>query len=128
MVVLRSDDEIDRRLAAADLLAFGLGDAARHDQGGRAALALALGLQDAQLAEFGEDLLRRALADVAGVEDDEVGVLDVGRLLVAFLAGDVGHPLRIIDVHLAAERLDERPAGGANICRVVALLGVRRSR
>jgi len=44
------------------------------------------------------------------------------------LAGDVGHPLRIIDVHLAAERLDVRPTGGEDIRRVIALLGVRRSR
>ena len=86
MIVLRPDDEIDRRLAAQDLRAFGLRDAAGHDQRRLAPRARAIVLQFANLAEFGIDLLGGALADMAGVEDDEIGVLDIRRLLVALSA------------------------------------------
>ena len=59
----------------ADLGALGL----RHAAGDRdqhvAPLARRLFLDTAHAAELGIDLLRRLLADVAGVEDDQIGVL-----------------------------------------------------
>ncbi len=109
MVALRADDNVDRGLAAQDLRSLGLSDAARDDQHRPAAGALAFLLELAQLAELGIDLLRGAFADMAGVEDDEVGVFDARGLVVPRLGGEIAHSLGIIDVHLASERLDERP-------------------
>ena len=63
-------------------------------------------LERAHAAELGIDLLGRLLADVAGVEDDEVGVLGRRGLGIALGRQRVRHTMRIVDVHLAAERLD----------------------
>src|SRR3546814_19033438 len=52
------------------------------------------------------DLFRRLLADVAGVEHDEIGVLALGCGHDALLGQQLGHALAVIDVHLAAEALD----------------------
>ena len=63
--------------------------------------------EHAQLAEARVELLLGVLADAAGVDDDDVGfALVVGRL-VAGLVEQAGHPLGVVDVHLAAERLDQ---------------------
>ncbi len=107
VIVLRPDDEIDGGLPAQDFPALGLRDAAGDDQRRLAPLRGAFCLEFADLAEFGIDLFGGALADVAGVEDDEIGVLDRLRLGKALLARNVGHALRVVDVHLAAEGLDE---------------------
>ena len=109
MVALRADHDVDRRLAAQDLGALRLGDAAGHHQRRPAAGLPTLVLELAQLAEFGEDLLRRPFANVAGVEDDEVGLFGRSRLGVSLRRGQIGHPLRVVDIHLAAEGLDEGP-------------------
>src|SRR5690606_18672972 len=50
----------------------------------------------------GIDLLRRLLADVAGVEEDEVGALRVVDRHVTGRRQRLRHPLGIVDVHLAA--------------------------
>ena len=60
---------------AQDLRALGLGDAAGDRDDHAPAAPLLGGLQAAQAAELGKHLLRRLLADVAGVEDHHVGVL-----------------------------------------------------
>src|ERR1700722_17755184 len=109
MIALWADDDIDRRLAAQDLRPLRLGDTAGDDQHRRPAHLAALFLEFAQLAELGKDFLRRAFADMASVENDEVGVLDPRGLGISRLAGEVAHPLGIIDVHLASELLDEPP-------------------
>ena len=74
MIVLRPDDEIHRRLAAHDFGALRLGDATGDDDR-RVAGDSARVLQLAELAKFRVDFFRGALADVTGVENDEVGVL-----------------------------------------------------
>ena len=68
----------------------------------------------ADAAELGIDLLGRLLADVAGVEDDEVGVVGRRGLGIALGRERVRHTMRIVDVHLAAERLDMDLAGSAH--------------
>ena len=103
MIALRADDDVDGRLAAQDFRPLGLGDAAGDDQHRPSALTGPFFLQLAQLAELGIDFLRRPFADVAGVENDEIGVLDPERLAVSGLDGEVAHALGIIDVHLASE-------------------------
>ena len=57
VVGLRADDDVDGGLAAHDLLALGLGDAARDGDGEIAAFGAALALGIAQAAELGIDLL-----------------------------------------------------------------------
>ena len=103
MIALGPDDNIDRGLAAQDLRPLRLGDTARDDQRRPAARPAAFFLELAQLAEFGIDLVRRAFADMAGVENDELGVFDPAGLPVARLGGEIAHALGVIDVHLASE-------------------------
>ena len=112
VIGLGADDQIHRRLATHDLLALGLGHAAGHGDGHGGARRLRLGLlQLLQLAEFGIDLFGRLFANVAGVQDDEVGVVRRVRLGIAQRAQHIGHALGVIDVHLAAVGLDEQALG-----------------
>src|SRR6201999_1073928 len=62
----------------------------------------------------GVDLVRCLLADVTSVEDDEVGVFRPGGLGEARGSQRIRHTMRIVDVHLAAERLDVDFAGFAH--------------
>ncbi len=73
-------------------------------------------LHAAHAAEFGIDLFGRLLADVAGIEDDEVGVVGARGLDIALRRQSVRHTTRVVDVHLAAERFDVR-ACGVRSCR-----------
>ena len=61
----------------------------------------------AQLAEARVQLLLGALAHAARVDDDDVGVGGVVGRLEAGLLEQPGHALGVVDVHLAAERLDQ---------------------
>ena len=106
MIALRTDHDIHGRRAADDLFAFGLRDAAGDRDFHVAALARGVVLHDAQATEFGIDFLGGFLADMAGVEDHQVRILDIGRLDKAFAGQRVHHALRIVDVHLAAIGLD----------------------
>src|SRR5206468_12209622 len=74
-----------------------------------AALAHPLVLEATDAAEFGEHLLRRLLADVAGVENDEIGAVRPRRRLVPERSQRFGHARSVIDVHLTAVGLDEEP-------------------
>ena len=67
----------------------------------------ALGLHRPVAAEGGEHLVLRLLPDGAGVEDDQVRRLGGGRGLVADGGQRLAHPERVVDVHLAAEGVDE---------------------
>ena len=106
VIALRTHDEVNNRCAADDFLTFGLRDAAGHRDhhapagGGRGVL------HAADAAKLGIDLLRRLFADVAGVEDDQIGVIGACGLDIAFRRQSVRHTLRVVDVHLAAERFD----------------------
>ncbi|MGY3630616.1 hypothetical protein ACVWWI_007547 [Bradyrhizobium sp. USDA 3686] len=102
MIALRSHHDVDRGCTAHDLLALGLCHAAcdRDLHGTPVARGGVLG--DAQAAELRIDLFRGLLADMAGVEDDEVGVISAGRLHESFRGQRVHHALGIVDVHLAA--------------------------
>ena len=107
VIALRADHDVDRALPADDLGAFGLGHAARHGQGRRPPRRGTLALEQAKLAEFREHLFGGAFADVAGVEDHEVGVFHDSRLVEAGGRQGVRHAGGVIDVHLAAVALDE---------------------
>jgi hypothetical protein len=103
MIVLRPYDQVDGRLTANYLSPLRLGDAAGDDDHRLEAFGLTLLLDFARLAEFGKDLFRGPFADMAGVQDDKIGVLDLGRRPVALGCSDIAHALRIIDIHLTAE-------------------------
>ena len=106
VIGLRPHDDIDIGRARRDLGALGLGDAAGDGEQHLAARALARPFQRAQAPELGIDLFRRLLADVAGVEDDQVGVLDLRGRAIAERRQDIRHAGGVVDVHLAAEGLD----------------------
>jgi hypothetical protein len=107
VVVLRSHHHVHGGRPAQDLLALGLGDAARHHDAGFLALGRALVLQLTHAAEFGINLLGGLLADMAGIEDDEIRLLHGLGLAIALRGQHVRHALRVIDVHLAAIGFDE---------------------
>ena len=98
----RPDDDIDGRCAAADLGAFGLGDAA----GGDDDRARPVGARFAQAPDVGIQLFRRLLADMASVEDDDIGGVAAVGGDMALGGQHVAHALAVIDVHLAAEGFD----------------------
>ncbi len=106
MVALRADHEVDHCRAGDDLGPFGLGDAAGHGDLGVEPLGAALFLHDAHAAKLRIDLLRRLFANVAGVEDDEVGLGHVVRRRIAGGTERLRHALGIVGIHLAAEGLD----------------------
>ena len=111
---LRAEHDVDIGRALDDRRAFLAGDAAADaDQH-----ALLLEVLDA--AEVAEDLLLRLLAHRAGVEEDQVGLLDVvGRLVALGGAQHVGHLVRVVLVHLAAEGADEDLLARASLMAVL---------
>ncbi len=113
VIGLWAEDEVDIGRPPADLGALGLGDAAGDgDQHGLAA-ARFLPLQRADAAKLGEYFFRGLFADVAGVEDDQVGVLGRRRQAKAERRQQLGHARRIIDVHLTAIGRDKHLLGHA---------------
>src|SRR4029077_2298922 len=78
VIALRADHEIDYACALKDLLSFSLRHAARHRDHGVEATGIPRLLYGAHPSKLGIDLLGGLLADVAGVEDDEVGL---GRIV-----------------------------------------------
>ena len=106
VVGLRANDEIHRRLAAHDLLALGLGDAAGDGDGHGPAPGRLGQLQRLDPAQFGIGLLGGLFADVAGVEHHQIGAFGGVGQPIAQRGQDIGHPLAVIDVHLTAVGLD----------------------
>jgi hypothetical protein len=88
MVGLRPEHDIDIGRAGEDLGPLGLRDAAGDGQDHTPARCV---LQAAQAAEFGENFLRGLVTDVAGVQDDHVGAVRLGRRGVSELQGIASH-------------------------------------
>jgi len=107
VIALRAHHHVHGGLARLDLSAFRLRHATGHDDSRVEPTTAPFLLQDAQSPEFGVDLLGRLLADVAGVEDDDVGVFHGVGGGVTLGTQHVGHAGRVIGVHLAAVGLDE---------------------
>ena len=102
--ILRADDYIDRRRALQDLPALLLRHAPGH--GDDRPLA-ALDGHLPELAQAGEEHFLGPLADAAGVQHHDIGIPVVVCRFVASLLEQSGHALRVMEVHLAAVRLDE---------------------
>jgi hypothetical protein len=100
---IESHDDVDGRLPAKDFRSFGLGNATRYDKGGFPALLPPLLLEAAQRAQLRIDFFRRLLANVACVQNNEIGVFGVSGLKVSVLRRQIRHSLGVVDVHLAAE-------------------------
>ena len=102
---LRADDHIgDALRALEDFRAFLLRHATGNGDDGMVAL---FDTHLPQLAEARVQLLLRALADAAGVDHHQIGVDGLVCGFEPCLLQQAGHPLRVVDVHLAAERLDQ---------------------
>jgi len=103
MIVLRADHQVDSAGAANNLLALGLRHAAGNRDYHLAAIARGRLFQFADTTNLGIDLLGSFFADVAGVQDDEIGIFRRRGLGEAFGCQGIRHTMRIVDVHLAAK-------------------------
>ena len=97
-----AERDVDERIALEDPLALRLRVAAadRDDEIGMAPLPCG------RLAEVRRELRVGLLADRARVEDEDVGVLGLGRLAQPERLEHALDPLRVVSVHLASERRD----------------------
>ena len=103
---LRAEHEVDVRGARDDGRTLLRRDAAADaDQDVRAGR-----LQAAYAAEVVEHALLRLFAHRAGVEQDDVRVLGTVGQRKPFAGEHVGHAVRVVLVHLAAERANEKLA------------------
>ena len=103
---MRPDDEIDLRRSAHDLAPLGLRDATGNGNEYLTAVARADFLPPAKAAELRIDLFGRLLADVTGVEENEVGRLDFIDRRITRWRQRIHHPFGVVDVHLATVGLD----------------------
>ena len=124
MIALRSDHEIDHLRAVEDLASLGLRHATGHRDHGVEAACFPRELHRAHAAELGIDLLGRLLADVAGIENDEVGRIHVGGRLIAMRPERFCHALGVVGVHLTAESLDVQLFGRCRHCLLVRHEGI----
>ncbi len=106
VIILRPEDQIDYGRTADDLFTFGLRDTAGDGHDNVAALSGGFVFHHAHAAEFRIDLLGGLLADIAGIEDDEIGVFGGGCLDIAFRRQGIRHTTRVVDVHLATIGFD----------------------
>ena len=106
VIALRADHEIDDRRAADDFLPSACATQPATATVTRRPVARGTFLQPPHAAELRIDLFGRLFADVAGVEDDQVGVVRRCRLDEPLGRQQVRHTMGIVDVHLAAVGFD----------------------
>ena len=108
MIGLRTDNEVDERRPLDQQLALSLSYAAGDRQYRLAPGSRTPGIaQLAHPAELGKHLLRRLLADVTGIQDDQISVVGLVRDRVAMQCQGLRHTIGIVHVHLAAVSFDE---------------------
>ena len=107
VIALRPDHDIDVGRALEQRRALGLRDAAGDPDQQIVAGGPPLAAQLLQAAELRIDLLGRFRADVAGIEDDQIGVVRAIGHRVAVRRQRVRHATGVVDIHLAAVGLDE---------------------
>ena len=106
MIGLRSEHQIHDRRPAQHFLALGLCDAAGHAEEKLPPFRGRRLLEGTQAAQLRIDLLARLFANMAGVQDNEIGVAGILGLGVAQGRQCIGHTNGVVDVHLAAVGLD----------------------
>src|SRR5579883_2367045 len=107
MIALRADDDVHGRGTANNLFTFSLRDAARNRNHAVGAHAPARFPQLPNASELRIDLFGGLFPDMAGVEDNEIGLNWTIRLGKSMRHERTRHAFGIIDVHLAAKGLDE---------------------
>ena len=115
LIALRPHHDANCRRAPRHLLALGLGHAARNGDHEVPPCPPSRLLEAPDAPKLGINLFGRLLANMAGVENNEAGILDVTGDGVASRPKRIAHALRIVNVHLAAEGLDENLLGRAAI-------------
>ena len=109
VIGLRPQHNIHPGRAGGDFRPFRLGHTARHRDNHLPA-ARNLGLP--QAAQIGKHLLGRFFADVAGIENDHIGILRHFRRRIAKRREHIRHARAVIDIHLAAPGADQKPLPG----------------
>src|SRR5205823_15009422 len=71
----------------------------------------AVALEGLDLTEMAVELVVGVIADAARVQDDDVGLLHIVGGLHALAIEQTSDPLRVVRVHLAAERADDVALG-----------------
>src|SRR2546425_1050974 len=94
----RAEHEVDGRRSLLDLPLPELGHAAHDADEDVGPLAF----EKLELPQAREDLVLALLADGAGVQEDQIGVLRALRQLVALIAQQTRDALRVVLVHLTA--------------------------
>ena len=100
MVGLRSDDYVDAGRPAGYFLAFGLSDATGNSNHRAGAIF------SAQPSNIRIDFVYRLFPDVTGIEHHKIGLVAMFGDTHALIDEQFRHALTVIDVHLAAKRLD----------------------
>ena len=101
--VVGAEHRVDVWRPLPDELAVLLGQTTTH----RDLHARSPRLERLQMTEMAVELVVGVLADAAGVEQDDVGVLDVVGRLHALALEEPREPLRVVRVHLAPERANQ---------------------
>ena len=109
VIALGAEHNIHPRRAGSDFRPFRLRDTARHRDNH---LPATRHLGFAQPAEIGKHLLGRFFADMAGIEDDHIGILRRLRWRIAKGCEHIGHARTVINIHLAAPGADQKPLPG----------------
>ena len=103
VITLRADHDIDGAFAPDDFAAFRLRHASGNDDAHLAAVTRGVFFGCAKPAQFRVYFFGCLLANVTGVENDEIRVIDARRFDKSLRCQRVHHALRIVDVHLTAE-------------------------
>ena len=103
VIGLRPNHNIHPRRPAGDFFTFCLGNTAGNRN--RQAAALLVGrplLQLPQPAQFGKYLFRCLFTNMAGIQNDHIGIIDLIGRRIAKRCQNIGHAVRIINIHLTA--------------------------
>ena len=103
MVSQRAGSKVDKRRTFPDLLVFRLDNTADNADNSAFPFGSPFFSDEVEASEVRKDFFRRFFTNVAGVEDNEIGIPDGRGFRIAERLQDVGYPSRIIDIHLAAK-------------------------
>ena len=107
VIGLGTENQIHSLGAADDFMSLGLRHTTGNSDGHVATVLLALLFHLAQLADFGVNLVHRLFANVTCIEDHQIGSFCRFYGAIPLRPQQLRHALTVIDIHLAAERLDE---------------------
>ena len=106
MISQRAGGEVNERRAFGNLFVFGLNHAADDADNGVKPGGQTLLFEGKDTAQVGKNLFRGFFSDMAGVENNQIRRFGAGSGRVAQRFQNTDNPLRVINVHLAAESFD----------------------